>query len=79
MHLGLIKDNIQTKCESFGQAFSKACGFSRRRLEAPSAEGEMTPTAFLFVNFFFARSFAKEKVAIGFCSFQFFWLFLSNS
>ena len=31
---------VQTPPKSLGQAFSKACGFSRQSLESPSAEGE---------------------------------------
>jgi hypothetical protein len=47
--------------------FSKACAVEG---SAPSAEGEISHTAFLFDNFFFAPTSRKEKVAKEFVRFQ---------
>jgi len=47
--------------KSFGQAFSKACAVEVAQTSSPSAEGEISTLAFLFVSFFFAPLFCKEK------------------
>jgi hypothetical protein len=40
--------------KSFGQAFSKACAVEAAEASSPSAEGEISFSAFLLVNFFFS-------------------------
>ena len=52
--------------ESFGQAFSKACAVKGAEPFSPSAEGEISFTAFLFANFFFAPAVSKKKWRMGF-------------
>ena len=39
--VGLFAMFAQTQQESFGQAFSKACGFLRQSLKSPLASGEI--------------------------------------
>ena len=50
--------------KSFGRAFSKARAVEAAEASSPSADGEISYTAFLFVNFFFAPPISKEKVAM---------------
>jgi len=56
--------------KSFGQAFSKACGVKGLRPFSPSADGETSPSAFLFDSFFFAPPSCKEKAAKEFVQFD---------
>ena len=56
--------------KSFGQAFLKACAVEGAEPSSPSAEGEISYTAFLFASFFFAPTVAKEKAAKEFQQFN---------
>ena len=59
-------------CWKFSPAFFKRRhGSNAVGRWSPSAEGEILFTAFLFVNFFFARPSCKEKVANAFVQFLF--------
>jgi len=46
------KQRIRQFTESFGQAFSKAYGFSRQSLKSPFAEGEMILNGVSFCELF---------------------------
>ena len=62
----------RTQCESFGQAFLKACEVEGAKPSSRSAEREIPQTALFFLlAFSFAPIWSKEKAAKGF--------FLSNS
>jgi len=49
--------------EGFGQAFSKACAVEAAQASSPSAEGEMSPSAFSFASFSLAPPSCKRKAA----------------
>jgi hypothetical protein len=55
--------NVRTapKLKSFGQTFSKVCGFQRQSLGRRSQPTKSPKTAFSFCNFFFCAYGVKRK------------------
>jgi hypothetical protein len=49
--------------ERFGQAFSKACAVEAAEASSPSADGEISSSAFSFYSFSFAPAICKRKTA----------------